>query len=908
MSRRHLKTALSSVTGAGAVFLSVMAQDTQGASLVWLASGAGLLGGVSAVSGYFVHRTRSAPSPARAADEDPLYVPPSNLPSSSRYFTGRKDELWAISAALKPQERNGGIRVAVVHGLGGIGKTQLAATFAENRLESGPSLVWWLASSSYERLRSELLELAACLGIPEHASQAVVLNRLWGRLRDTRGWLLVYDDVQDDSLGPLHDDPEDPRPSLLPRAGQGEVLITTQRREGWDELRARTTVIELHDLGADDGLAFLRARTGATHHDDEALRELGTRLHWLPLSLEQAGAYIAQAEISVREYLHRLPEDPAGRAAATFRLAIERVTAVEEVAEDLMRLCCFLASEDVRQDMLMSNPDMIPSPLREVIQDRAALNRVARRLSNYSLLRRSGDKESGTVAYGMHPQVQRFVRQRMDEEARLVWSQAAVRLLETAFPEMPQQLRQRTVCEELMPHVEAVMDELVWAASEDGDGVYGAALDPYALARLLHRVGEYQEHRCDWAGALDLFEREATLRELYGRDADDLGRTTALLAVARQRYLLADLDAAEEGCRRALEECRGHRDDPAFLPLQAQCLRQLGGILREQISFDAALGAVTRAIVIYEGPGADWEGLDRAVAEQEAGMIHRNAGQLTQALERYARAEDRIPQNGSEEPREHTVFRAMLRRDVGIVAQDRGDLDTAELQLDEALTVFRTLRGPDDFETSQVAKFLADVRRRQGEELRERARASRRPLRRSRLNRQARAKLDSAQALLTPVVELHRKRRDTERHKYAACLNKLGSLQHAQGRTAEALQTLQEAEKIYADKYGADHHYRAKTLSRLGAVLITTGTTLALSTDDQVDAERALRLAEGIFRTRLGENHPSLVAVYERLALCTADENQAAEHRARARRIKAALDGESPPSPSQTPEPLPAPS
>lgn len=894
MTRRKLRNALSWVTAAGAVFLSVMAQDTEGANLMLLASSAGLLGGVSAISSYFsVQRTRSARSVTRSMDEDSVYIPPSNVPNPSRYFTGRSKELFAISAALKSRDRNGGLRVAVVHGLGGIGKSQLAASHAEKRLEGDRALVWWLSATSYERLRSELLELAACLHIPGHKSKAVVLNRLWGHLRDNPGWLLIYDDVQNDSLGPLHDDPDDPRPSLLPRTGQGEVLITTQRREGWDELRARTTVIELHDLGAEDGLAFLLARTKAPPTDVEAVRELGKQLHWLPLSLEQAGAYIAQARISVREYQQRLPDRPADRAAAAFGLAIKRVAAVEEAAEDLMRLCCLLASEDVRRDRLTSRPAMIPSPLHEVVKNRAALDRVARRLSDYSLLRRTEDEESGTVAYSMHPQVQKFVRQRMDEQARLLWSQTAVRLLEAAFPHEPKWFQHRADCEELMPHVEALMDELVWAA-EDGDQIYGAAVDPHALARLLHRVGEYQEHRCDWSGALGLFEREATLRELYVHDPDDLGRTTALLAVARQRYLLAELDTAEDECRKALEECLGHQNDPRFLPLQAQCLRQLGDILREHVRFDEALGAVSRAIAIYEGPGADWEGLDRAVAEQEAGMIHRNAGQLSQALERYRRAQDQIPQIGSDEPREHTVFQAMLQRDIGIVAQDRGDLDTAERELGDALKSFRTLRWPDDFETSQIAKFLADVIRRQGEELREQARTSRRPLRRNHLSRLARAKLDAADTLLIPVVELHRKRRDTERHKYAACLNKLGSLRNAQGRTAEAIESLLEAEKIYVDTYGPDHHYRAKTLTRLAAALVATGGTATLNTGEEVNAEATLRLAEGIFRTRLGDAHPSLIAVYERLALCTSDEAEAMEHRARARRIKDALNSDAP--------------
>jgi len=908
-SSRVFWIVLSSVTGAAAVFLSVVAQDTHNTRLMWLALSAGILGGVSAISGYLIVHPSRAPHPANEGPEQgPLYVPPPNLPDPSRYFTGRTQELRELSRGLRPRRRNGGVRIAVVHGLAGVGKSQLAAAYAEERLRHNRSLVWWLSASSYERLRSDLLELAACLGIPEHDSKNVMLNRLWGKLRDAPGWLLVYDDVQQGSIGPLSEDSSDSRQSLLPRTGHGEVLITTQQREGWKRHHADPVVLELSDLGAADGLAFLRTRVDGDNTEED-LSQLGVQLHWLPLALEQAGAYIAETEISVPEYLRRLPDLPEGRnvVAATFRLAIERVTVAEPVAEDLMRLCSFLASEDVRKDTLLRDPAMVPSPLREVMGDHGAFNLVVRRLSDYSLLRRSGDSRLGTVTYAMHPQVQFHVRQDMDEQARMLWSQAAVQLLEAAFPTRPWQFNQRGVCEGLMPHVEAVTAELAWAA-DTGDHEFGAARDPQAFARLLHRVGEYQEHRCEWNRALDYFEKEAILRSLY--IDDNLGRTTALLSLAAQRYRRAQLETAEEECRQALEQCRqalrpdSREDADAFFPLLAKCQRQLGGILRERAKFTEALEAVESAIAMYKSTELHWEDLDQAVAEQEAGMVHRNAGRLGQALERYTRAEELVPSGGSEEPRDHLDFRAMLQRDRAIVAQDRGDLRTAEVELRAALVVLRANRDTDDFETSQVCKFLADILRRSSEELRAGARDTHRPVHRLWMIRESRRRLAEADALLGPVVALHLKRRESEEHKYAACLNKLGSLRLAQGRQQEALRVLLKAERIYVRSYDAHHPYRAKTLSRLGAVLIETGGTVTLSTGERVNAEQTLRLAEEIFLPCLGPGHPSLVAVYERLAEATADPARKADFRARARRIKESFDEGTPLAPQPSASPL----
>jgi tetratricopeptide (TPR) repeat protein len=272
------------------------------------------------------------------------------------------------------------------------------------------------------------------------------------------------------------------------------------------------------------------------------------------------------------------------------------------------------------------------------------------------------------------------------------------------------------------------------------------------------------------------------------------------------------------------------------------------------------------------------------VAEQEIGMIYRNAGRLPRAASHYEHALSLIPSRGSQQPGEYVVFRAMLRRDLGIVAQDRGDLGTARRELAEALDVFREYRGPEDFETAQVAKFLADVRRRLGDQAHEEARRSHHPLRIRELRRTTRAELTAAHALLEPVLELHRKRQETEAHKYAACLNKLGSLQFSQGRIDEARRTLEEAAQIYLTKYGPRHHYRGKSLTRLGPVLHAVG--------QKARAEQVLREAEEIFKEALGNDHPVLIAVYEHLAACATDRGgreEAAALRAEAERIHHSL-------------------
>jgi tetratricopeptide (TPR) repeat protein len=239
------------------------------------------------------------------------------------------------------------------------------------------------------------------------------------------------------------------------------------------------------------------------------------------------------------------------------------------------------------------------------------------------------------------------------------------------------------------------------------------------------------------------------------------------------------------------------------------------------------------------------------------GSTYRQAGRFSSALSSYQRAATCIPDAGSHTSAEHEVFRAMLQWDVGMLARDQGDLDTAEAELRGALLVFRQHRGPQGWETSQIAVSLADVLRCQAEDLHAKARTLRHPLRRRELNRLYRDKVRLAAEQLSSADEVFREQSSGAPYRYATYLSTMGSLQYVQGRIEEALEALLAADRIFTETYGIGHPYRAEALSRLGAVLIAAG--------DRPGAADALGEAERLLRTRLGDEHPSRIAAHERL-------------------------------------------
>ncbi|MGI5377047.1 AAA family ATPase [Streptomyces sp. CA-251387] len=108
-------------------------------------------------------------------------------------FVGRERELRLLDEAF---EQVGGVVVHAVHGLGGVGRSTLAAHWAGRRTaEFNP--VWWITAGSRQDLDAALAELARALHtvlagtLAEEALREEALRCLSAH----EGWLLVLDNV-----------------------------------------------------------------------------------------------------------------------------------------------------------------------------------------------------------------------------------------------------------------------------------------------------------------------------------------------------------------------------------------------------------------------------------------------------------------------------------------------------------------------------------------------------------------------------------------------------------------------------------------------------------------------------------------------------------------------------------------
>ncbi|CAL9464935.1 hypothetical protein SUDANB95_02700 [Actinosynnema sp. ALI-1.44] len=234
------------------------------------------------------------------------------VPDVPGAFVGRQVELARLDAAVTASGGRGRI---VVHGLGGAGKSTLAARFAELHAERFAP-VWWSNADSPAAVEAGLAQLAVALA-PEtvglRLEQLVELAVHWLAAHD--GWLLVLD-----NLTHLAD-----ASVLLDRVKNGTILITSRSSGGWGG--ATSVVVDVLPRAKALRLLTHVVREHWAKPDLTDGKRLCAELGWLPLAIRQAGAYIGQTRVTPTVYLELLASTPARMFATTAENDTERTIA-----------------------------------------------------------------------------------------------------------------------------------------------------------------------------------------------------------------------------------------------------------------------------------------------------------------------------------------------------------------------------------------------------------------------------------------------------------------------------------------------------------------------------------------------------------------------------------------------------
>jgi tetratricopeptide (TPR) repeat protein len=365
-----------------------------------------------------------------------------NVPARNTRFTGRESHLWRLREYLragatvvlygKRPTSLQGMPVAL-HGMGGVGKTQLAIEYA-HRFRSAYDVVWWIGTDPLGEIENALADLGSRLGVHSESSGPDTARAVAHALsRSRQRWLLIYDNA---------DEPE-AISAFIPH-GAGHVLITS-RNPLW---RDRAQELSVDVFQRRESIAHLIQRVPEMQSEDAW--QVAEQLADLPIAIAAAGAWLADTGTPVDEYLRYIRDrgpsamkEPTSDESIdkTWDLSLNRLRERSPAAYRLFQLCSVMAPE-IALDLVYS--DQLAAWLRPYdprVSERLVRGSLVQQINRLALLRvdQRGEGQGRDGGRGgqvlVHRVLQAVVRSRMSDEELAEARREVQQVLAAARPE-----------------------------------------------------------------------------------------------------------------------------------------------------------------------------------------------------------------------------------------------------------------------------------------------------------------------------------------------------------------------------------------------------------------------------------------------------------------------------------------
>ncbi|KAF8345351.1 hypothetical protein F5887DRAFT_1282603, partial [Amanita rubescens] len=286
------------------------------------------------------------------------------LKHSSTFFTGRDKYLQRLKDHFSSQVE-GQRKSFLLHGMGGIGKTQICLKF----IEQNPDLfseIFWLHSSSDAIIEVGLMQIALANNAPKEATKSSQSALKW--IAQKSRWLMVYDSA-DGHYSVVE--------KFLPPGNGGNILITS-RNVGLRRLALDS--VNVLDMGDDEAVQLLLKSAmldGISDHVTNMAKSVISELGGIPLAVDQAGAYMQNCGCSIGSYLelikkyrHQLMSRKGFKGASgygtstygTWDISIEQIEGMAgkgtgeeaqaaQYAMRLLRIFAFLNHENIPEEL-----------------------------------------------------------------------------------------------------------------------------------------------------------------------------------------------------------------------------------------------------------------------------------------------------------------------------------------------------------------------------------------------------------------------------------------------------------------------------------------------------------------------------------------------------------------------------
>src|SRR5712692_940512 len=738
--------------------------------------------------------------------------------------TGREEILETLRTQLGVNQAVALTQSSALHGLGGVGKTQIALEYVY-RHALNYSAVFWIGAETAESIVSGLLQIAEVLQLPGRDDQdqqhVIAAAQRW--LTTHSQWLLIWDNVEDLSL--LH--------RFLPSTRKGVILITMRRQA----LGTLAWGMDLLPMEREEGMRFLlrRAKVLEPEVTSEQMRqlvaqmssqytaaaELVTAMGGLPLALDQAAAYIEETQCGLSAYLElfhtqcvallqRRGEESWNHpesVATTFTLAITIAAERHSAVRDLLQVCALLQPDAIPEELFVANAAYPGTALEPLTADPCKFNQIIAILLSLSLVQRQPEAQT----LSLHRLVQAVLLEQMSKPEQALWQRRVIIALNNIFPEVtPEVWRQ---CERLLPHVLAC----VLSTSDSAGG--------QDLVNVLRKAADYLRVRAQYEQAELLYQRALDIGErVLGTGHPDQAVLLGGLAIL---YTEQDKhEQAESLYQRALqirEQAFGSKH-----PLVAHSLHGLAHLYYRQGKYEQAESLYQRALLIREQAFGSKHPL---VADSYHGLayLYSRQGKYEQAESLYQRA--LLIREQVLGPT-HPDLAASLNG-LAILYQEQGKYEQAEALFQRALNIWEQVLRPEHPQVAAPLYSLALIYCQQG-------------------------RLEQAEPLYQRALHIWEQALGPAHSNVASPLNGLANLYLDQGKFEQSEQLCKRALHIWEQALGPAHPNVGHPLDTLATLYHEQGRF------EQAELlyQRALHIWEQAF----GSEHPSIATSLNKLA------------------------------------------
>jgi Tfp pilus assembly protein PilF len=610
------------------------------------------------------------------------------------FFSGREKVLGDIEHHFKREGDQPAVLALV--GLGGVGKTQVAAEFAwRHRKDYG--VIWWLPADDSTTLALSYAQLAKHLGLrlPDSTNLDAIRHALRRALGNWSDWLLIFDNAPS---------VEDVR-NYLPIVRSGHVLITS-RDTDWEGM---ADVYPVRVMEREESIQFLTRRVGK-REKEAVVRQVAQALGDHPLAMEQAAAHIVESRIDFSTYLKRFESHWAellaqgtglsapgseypDSLAMSLELSFRQLEDGHVAAQAMLNLFAFFAGESIPPwvlDTAATVSEALPVNLLPVAVDRQYRAEALTVLRRYSLI--EGDGEN----LHAHRLVSALARRRLSETERVEFATVALRIVTTAFNFDSQDPQTWAACAQVLPHALVVAEH----AESLGISAESAARIMNIAGRFLMKQERLEEARTALMKALHLARKvHGPYHARLAGMSNDLGRVLQKMGdpIAAREYFEKSL--------RIDENIYG--DDDAHA---ASVINNYAMTLHSDGDFVAARQYLERALSACE---VEYGAAHRrsAMVRNNLACVLRDSGEAAGARAQFELAlESALGACGQM----HPVI-ARIAFNLGTLLRDNGDPQAARDLLEVALRVDRQNLGSTHPDVARDLTELAAVTRRIGD-------------------------------------------------------------------------------------------------------------------------------------------------------------------------------------------------